>query len=268
MSEDTGEKIIQEQASFDPAPNTEFVREKIKQKPINRRKLLRRTLFTIMLAAVFGVVACVTFFLLEPVISRNLSAAPSADEAESVTPVSFAESADDAVDEILPEDMYATDTEMISEALQGNVSEVNENIRNIEDMISSMEIGLDDYQKMYSDLRTLAESVSASLVTVTAVTEEMDLLNNPYENNAQTSGVIVADNGPSLLILVKDNGLTDADSIKVTFYDGFSVGCEIMGRDEETGLMGIKPELTDFQTLLRQIVIEHTDHFAKSRNPY
>ena len=32
--------------------------------------------------------------------------------------------------------------------------------------------------------------------------------------------------------------------------------------DEETGLMGVKPELTDFQTLLRQIVIEHTEHFA------
>ena len=233
MSEENNK---QEQASFDPSPNTEFVREKIKQKPINRRKLLRRTLFTIFAAAIFGVVACVTFLLLEPFISERLNAAPSQSEPQAQV-VDLRESPDDVSDEMLPEDMYATDTEMISEALQGNVSEVNQNIRNIEQMISSMEFGLDDYQKLYSELRTLAETVSNSLVTVTGVTEQTDLLNNPYENSAQVSGVIVADNGPSLLILAKDSGLTEADEIHVAFADGTDAGCNVMGRDEATGLL-------------------------------
>ncbi len=238
MSENETKQDRQKAASFDPSPNTEFVREKIKQKPINRRKLLRRTLFTVLAAAIFGVVACLTFLLLEPFISARLSK-PEAPEqtAPPVAVVSLTESGEDIPDEMLPEDMYATDTEMISEALQGNVSEVNKNIRDIEAMIAGIEFGLDDYQKLYRDLRSLAENVSNSLVTVSGVTEETDLLNNPYENSAQVSGIIVADNGPSLLILVKDSNLTLSDDIQVEFADGNSSGCKIMGRDEATGLL-------------------------------
>ncbi|MCR5595176.1 MAG: S1C family serine protease [Lachnospiraceae bacterium] len=240
----------QEQVSFDPSPNTAFVREKIKQKPINRKKLVRRTALTILMAAVFGVVACVTFLLLEPVISKNISSGTVSEEEKPVQ-VSFSETQDDTEDEILPEDMYATDTEMISEALQGNVTEVNENIKNIEDMISSMEFGMDDYQKLYRDFRSLSESISVSLVTVTAVTEGTDLLNNPYEDSAQTSGVIVADNRLSYLILVKDNGLTDADAINVVFSDGSSASGEVMGKDSETSLLivGVRKNHLSSETL-------------------
>lgn len=228
------EEIKQEQASFDPAPDTAFVREKIKQKPINRRKLLRRTLFTVLAAVVFAVVACVTFLLLEPFISERLNSGKEVQTEPAVSVVDFSESTED---EMLPEDMYATDKEMISEALQGNVSEVNQNIRDIEEMISGIEFGLEDYQKLYGDLRSLAEEVSNSLVTVKGVTEETDLLNNPYENSDQVSGVIIADNGPSLLILVKDAGLTDADEMWVRFVDGTGARCTLMGRDDATEML-------------------------------
>ncbi len=238
MSENEIKHDHQEAASFDPSPNTEFVREKIKQKPINRRKLLRRTLLTVLAAAIFGVVACLTFLLLEPFISARLSKPETPEQTDTpVAVVSLTEAGEDISDEMLPEDMYATDTEMISEALQGNVSEVNKNIRDIETMIAGIEFGLDDYQKLYRDLRSLAEQVSNSLVTVSGVTEETDLLNNPYENSAQVSGLIVADNGPSLLILVKDSNLTQADEIQVDFADGTGTGCKVMGRDEATGLL-------------------------------
>ena len=228
------EEIKQEQASFDPAPDTAFVREKIKQKPINRRKLLRRTLFTVLAAIVFAVVACVTFLLLEPFISDRLNSGKEVATEPAVSVVNFSEPTED---EMLPEDMYATDKEMISEALQGNVSEVNQNIRDIEEMISGIEFGLEDYQKLYGDLRTLAEEVSNSLVTVKGVTEETDLLYNSYENSDQVSGVIIADNGPSLLILVKDAGLTEADEMRVRFVDGSSARCTLMGRDDATGML-------------------------------
>ena len=188
-----------------------------------------------MLAAVvFAVVACVTFLLLEPFISERLNSGKEVQTEPAVSVVDFSESTED---EMLPEDMYATDKEMISEALQGNVSEVNQNIRDIEEMISGIEFGLEDYQKLYGDLRSLAEEVSNSLVTVKGVTEETDLLNNPYENSDQVSGVIIADNGPSLLILVKDAGLTDADEMWVRFVDGTGARCTLMGRDDATEML-------------------------------
>ena len=52
--------------------NTDFMKETIKQRPLNKRKLVRRTLITAAMAVIFGMVACFTFLLLEPVISNRL----------------------------------------------------------------------------------------------------------------------------------------------------------------------------------------------------
>ena len=51
----------------------DFMVEKIKVKPVNKKKLIRRTLITISMAIIFGMVACVTFLVLEPVISNWLN---------------------------------------------------------------------------------------------------------------------------------------------------------------------------------------------------
>lgn len=226
------------EASFAPNPDASFVREKIKAKPINRTKLIRKTLFTALTAAVFGAVACVTFLLLEPVISEHLvSSNVNSEPGEQATTVVLPEIVDEPSDEMLPEDMIMTDRDYLSEAIQGDVSEVSKNVRNIEEMIKSIEFGIGDYQNLYTELRTLAEDVSNSIVTVHGLSEGTDLLNDSYEYGAQVSGVIVADNGVYLLILVKDSGLTSADELRVVFADGTTTDCEIIGRDETTGLL-------------------------------
>lgn len=221
-----------ESASFDPSPTPEFLREKIKQKPINKKKLLRKTLFTIMTAAIFGVVACATFLLLEPFFASRINAK----ETEKEIPTTTVELTG-TEDEISPEDMYATDSEMIEEALQGNVADVNENIQNIENMISDIRFGIEDYQNLYTELRNMSDALSHSLVSVTGVTSNLDLLNNSYENNASVSGIIVADNGPSLIVLVKDNALSSADDIIVSFFDNTTAPGHILGLDSNTGML-------------------------------
>ena len=52
--------------------DTSFISEKIKQRPINRKKLLRRTIITASMAVVFGLVSCLTFLLLQPLLSDRL----------------------------------------------------------------------------------------------------------------------------------------------------------------------------------------------------
>ena len=49
-----------------------FMIEKIKQRPINKPRLIRRTLITVSMAVIFGLIACFTFLVLEPVISNWL----------------------------------------------------------------------------------------------------------------------------------------------------------------------------------------------------
>lgn len=160
--ENTTTELNKDSASFDPSPSPEFLREKIKQKPINKKKLLRRTLFTVFAAAVFGLVACVTFLLLEPLISSKITHNTSTPVEPEVSTVVL-----DIEDEINPEDMYATDTEMIEEALQGNVADVSKDIQTIENMISDIKFGVEDYRTVYKELNALAETVCNSVVTVT-----------------------------------------------------------------------------------------------------
>lgn len=225
------EKNNNEQASFDPAPDTAFIREQIKQKPINKKKLLRRTLTTALTAVIFGGVACVTLLVLEPFLSKRINPIPETVEQEIAT-VSFPETSDE--EEMLPEDMYANDTEMIEKVLQQNIPDVSQDIQDIEDKISNIEFGLTEYQELYSQLRALSEVVSRSMVVVTGIHSEKDFLDNTYEDNNQVSGIIIADNGISLLVLAKDNNLTAAESILISFWDGTERECSLVGKDEDT----------------------------------
>ena len=68
MAEEHGKKVegdsaeeVKEQAEYTPSVQSDFLREKMKQRPVNKRKLLRRTIITAVMAVVFGIVACLTF---------------------------------------------------------------------------------------------------------------------------------------------------------------------------------------------------------------
>ncbi len=56
----------------DAVSDFEFLQEKIKERPIDKKKLLRRTIITASLAVLFGVLACLSFLLLEPVLNNWL----------------------------------------------------------------------------------------------------------------------------------------------------------------------------------------------------
>ena len=58
---------------MDEKESYSFVNETIKKKPVNKRKLFKKSMVTIVSAVAFGFIACLTFLLLEPVISKKLS---------------------------------------------------------------------------------------------------------------------------------------------------------------------------------------------------
>lgn len=51
---DAQQNTVKEQAEYTPPVQPDFLREKIKQKPVNKKKLLRRTVITVVMAVVFG----------------------------------------------------------------------------------------------------------------------------------------------------------------------------------------------------------------------
>lgn len=213
-----------EQAQYTPSVEPDFLREKIKQKPVNKKKLLRRTVITVVMAVVFGLVACFTFLILEPVISNNLYPEEEAKE------VQFPE--ETASEEMKPEDM------LVEEEVQQEEAAVTEEkeTQQIEQILSQMEFGLDEYKNVYEQLAALANTASRAVVTVTGVSSDVDWFNDTYENEASASGVIVANNGRAMLILVSERALKEAESIEVTFCDQAKAEAAVIQRDSITGL--------------------------------
>ncbi len=106
----------------------------------------------------------------------------------------------------------------------------------IEELLSQVEFSLEDYQSVYNELKKLAEKANRAVVTVAGVTSDVDWFNNIYENVASASGVIVADNGKAMLVLVSAGTLNGADTIEVTFCDQTQAEAEILQKDPATGL--------------------------------
>lgn len=226
---------VKEQAEYTPPVQPDFLREKIKQKPVNKKKLLRRTVITVAMAVVFGLVACFTFLVLEPVISNRLYPEEEAEE------VQFPE--ETVTEEMKPEDM------LVEEEKEPEVEIVQAELEDeqIEELLSRVQFGLEDYQLLYQEMAELAQTAGRSMVTVTSVVSDVDWFNDIYENEASASGVIVANNGKSILILVSAGTLGGADSIIVTFCDQAKVNAELVQKDMATGLAILSVPLVDIE---------------------
>ena len=65
--------VLQNKEVFpETASDFEFLQEKIKERPINKKKLFKRMVITASLAVLFGVLACLSFLLLEPILNNWL----------------------------------------------------------------------------------------------------------------------------------------------------------------------------------------------------
>ena len=223
--------------------NTDFLKETIKQRPLNKRKLVRRTLITAAMAVIFGMVACFTFLLLEPVISNRLY---PEEEPEAIV---FEEETEE--NEILPEDMIADESQMQPEETEPPALEDEQ----IAQVLSEMQLGTNDYLTLFNEMNKVAKEVQKSIVTVVGVTSDVTWLDNEYENEGVVSGVVVADNGKELLILANIRSIKDAEILKVAFSDGSEYEAEMKKKDNNTGFAII--------SIQKSIVKESTVAIAK-----
>jgi len=197
-----------------------FLQEKIKERPINRKKLIRTSLNTAVFAVVFGLVACFVFILLEPVIGRILNPPKEEPKQQIVLPAEE--------DEMLPEDMVQ-DEEELSEAQTPSETVTSE-------APEAVELHVADYQKLYDKMRVIAYEAARSHVKVTAVREGTDWFQNRLESTNETSGMLVADNGVEILILCNQPTVAGASEIVVTFCNDYKANATLKKSDRNTGL--------------------------------
>lgn len=217
----------------------QFVQEKIKERPINKRKLLRRTVITAVMALVFGLIACITFFALEPIISNWLYPEK---EPEIVT---FPEEQE----ETMPEDMAQTDNDLPGAEQEDEQTPLPPQRVTVYERV---ELTPQDYAKLYSDLAAIAQQTQESMVTVIGVTADTDWFNDVYENEAQSSGLIVADNGIERLILATESKIRDYQQVMITFHDGTMAEAVRKQTDPNTGLCILAVKLANMSAETRE----------------
>lgn len=216
----------------------DFMIEKIKQRPINRKKLIRRTILTASMAVIFGLIACFTFLILEPVISNWLY--PEEEPQVIVFP--------EDQREMSPEEMLAENlpTESPAPADEPETEVVTLEQEQMEDILSRLTLDKDSYMELYDGLYhfiydteeiTGQPSISQYIVTIRGITSNLDWFNNVQESDSQSSGVIIADNGRAYLVLVDYTPLKNADSLVLELNDGYyQIEATLKGLDPSTNL--------------------------------
>lgn len=216
--------------------NFVFMREEIKARPVDKRKFLRNSVFTVVAAIVFGLIATVTFVVLVPWLEERVSVKNPVEE-EPVSPlVFFPEETPD--EEMNPEDMIIE--EQKEEIDLSQYSMIGE--EEIRDIVSSVSFSFADYEKVYESLFDIANEAYRFMVTVTAVNSNTDWFNELYEGTS-LPGVIVADNGTYSYILTYGASLQRAKTIMVKFCNGVQIQAEFRKADSDTDLVVL--ELAD-----------------------
>ncbi len=214
-----------------------FLQEKIKERPINKKKVFKQSLLTISLAISFALVACVIFFFFQDSIVKMFSTPEE--------PMDISIDLYDPSDEILPEDMlHDEDKQPEPPAFTSTIDEA----------FVAYEPAVSDLQTIYYKMRNIAQETNRSLVTVTGVQDGTDWLLNSYENHTQTTGIIINDNGSDLLILINSENIVNSKEIIVTFFNTQEAKATLKSNDEYNHLAIVTVPLDDLHDTTKSAI--------------
>ena len=199
-----------------------FVKEKIKKQPFYQNRMLRRGGLQLAFSVVCGVVACFVFVMAHPWMERTFG-------KEELTEITIPQEEEEETP--VQEEPETQEPVVITEP---------------------RELELDDYAKLYEELREAADTVSASLATVTVSSSDTDWFNETYENRSQLSGLLVGNNGVEILILTPYSQVAEADRIQVSFADGSSLDAVLKNYDTVTDLAVLSVNLADVEETARE----------------
>ena len=223
-------------ADLEENQKNDFLIEKFKDRPVNKKKLLRRTMTTAGMAVIFGLVACITFLVLEPLISKWLY--PEEEPQMVVFPQDQ--------EEMSPEEMLSDNMQIENQANQ--IVEIMENVtldkEQLQAILSNIVLNKENYRQIYSSLSDYVNELNKCMVTVTGVTSNIDWFNNVETSSNQASGVIVANNGRQLIVLVNSAPLRKTERLILTFYNGTQVDAEWKKENADTDLAIVTVDLS------------------------
>lgn len=191
----------------------EFMKETIKAKPLDKKKLARQIGKLAGSGAVFGLAAALVFGALAPGLLQR------AEERQSDREVQFQNGTQETEEE------------------QEEVQEDQEDTQTEQTTIIQ-EMTPEDYQTLYSDIFATAQEAEKAIVTVNSRQNDQDWFQTPYES--QISGLLVAESGQEYYILTEYRIVENVDRIEVTFCDGTINEARFQKADSNTGVAILK----------------------------
>lgn len=189
-----------------------FIKEKIKEKPINKRRLFYKILWVVFGGCLFGLMACLTFVVAKPKLEVLVKPRPD-------TTVTFPKDQETGEEETgIREPEHGGNQENGGQGIQepaGNQEAGESGNQEPEESVPEVQVpvyverefGTEDYQALQNKLYDIGKRRNRSVVTVTGVTSNTDWFASAYESESQASGIIIANNGQELLILTEKRSL-------------------------------------------------------------
>lgn len=211
-----------------------FINEKIKEKPVNKKRLLMQAGFIALMAVVFGIIASLVFACFQPKFESLFYP-----EEEPVVTI--------------PQDSVAV-TELTEETETSEETEASEEPQAPSEeppLQQPQELEIADVQNVQNKLYAVGREANRFVVTVTGVKSDTDWFNNSYESRGQASGIIIADSGQELLILTERKVISDAQEVYVTFINDVTVEASMKHYDGNTGIavLSVPKEQVDTDTM-------------------
>lgn len=204
----------------------EFVREKIKDKPKNYKRLWIKLLTAAGCGIVFALTAVLVMLFMLPTLRGKMQ--------ENMPQTQLRDSQTDDTQDTPAETQSEEDT-------QGTQTQ-------------NKEFTIDDYQKIQTQLYAIGNLANKSIVTITSVVSDTDWFNNSYEREGQGSGTIIGDEDGKLLILTERRIIKDASKISVTFIDDTVAPAELIKYDGNTGLAVLAVEKTKMESSTLSVI--------------
>lgn len=207
-----------------------FMNEKIKDKPFYKKKGVQ------VIAGILGIVvlcagiSCAVFMKMYDWVSEK-------QKQEIIQSIE------------IPED-YEVENEVAENGEPGQATP--------ETVVVENELTLEDYGVLFAQLRGTSKEVKRSVVTVTALNNDVDWFNEAYENRGQATGMIIEDNSVELLILTRYAEVQACDGMQVTFVDHTIVPATLKKYDVTTGLAVISVNLSDISAETRSKIAKAT----------
>lgn len=230
-----------------------FIKEKIKEKPFNKKKMLLKVLMCVIMAMVFGLIASFTFVISKPYFEEKF---PKEQEPDKVS---------------IPKDETSTDETDNTNPQTPDGTQTDENAQTVDNPatvdIPKQEVELEDLNDLNKKLNEVVNQADEFVVTVTGVTSDTDWFNDTLENEGQASGIIVANNGQELLMLTSLNVVNEAEKITVTFCNGSTLEAEAVKFDSNTNLAIVSVPLERIEeSTMNSICVANLGNSYASRN--